>query len=257
MIELRTPAEIDEMRAAGRFVASVLEATRAASDVGVNLLELDALAHDMIRQAGAESCYIDYHPSFGGSPFGKVICTSVNDAALHGLPHDYRLKDGDLLSLDFAANVDGWVADSAVSFVVGTPRDEDLRLIEVCELALAAGIAAAQPGGKMGDVSSAIGDVARSAGFGVNLDFGGHGVGRTMHGDPHVPNDGRARRGYPLKPGLVFAIEPWLMHTTDEIYTDDDGWTLRSVDGSRAAHVEHTVAITADGPLVLTARDGA
>jgi methionyl aminopeptidase len=254
MIELRTPAEIDEMRAAGAFVASVLEATAAASAVGVNLLTLDKLAHDMIRRSGAVSSYIDYHPSFGASPFGKVICTSVNDAALHGLPHDYRLRDGDMISLDFAASVNGWVADSALTLIVGTPRDEDLRLIEVTEFALEAGIAAAVAGGRMGDVSAAIGSVAHGAGLAVNTDFGGHGVGRTMHGDPHVPNDGRANRGVPLRAGLVFAIEPWFMHTTGRIRTDSDGWTLRSVDGSRAAHVEHTVAITDDGPVVLTAR---
>jgi len=242
------------MHEAGRFVASVLQATAAASAVGVNLLELDALAHEMIRSRGAESSYIDYHPSFGGSPFGKVLCTSVNDAALHGLPHNYKLADGDIVSLDFAASVDGWVADSAVTIIVGTPSSDDQRLIQTVEDALAAGIAAAQPGGRMGDVSAAIGTVARAAGFGVNLDFGGHSVGRTMHGDLHVPNDGRPGRGFPLQPGLVFAIEPWLMHGTDRIYTDADGWTLRSLDGSRAAHVEHTVAITADGPLVLTAR---
>ena len=242
------------MHEAGRFVASVLTATAAASSVGVNLLSLDRLAASMIRERGAESCYVDYHPSFGGSPFGKVLCTSVNDAALHGLPHDYTLADGDLLSLDFAASIDGWVTDSALTIIVGTPRAEDVRLIATVEEALAAAIAAAQPGGRMGDVSAAIGTVARAAGFGVNLDFGGHGVGRTMHGDPHVPNDGRPGRGIPLRPGLVFAIEPWLMHGTDRIYTDPDGWTLRSLDGSRSAHVEHTVAITEDGPLVLTAR---
>ena len=122
MIELRTPAEIAQLRVAGEFVGRVLEATRDAAAVGVNLLELDALAHDMIRAEGAESCYIDYHPSFGGSPFGKVICTSVNDAVLHGLPHDYELQDGDLLSLDFAASIGGWVSDSALSIIVGTPR---------------------------------------------------------------------------------------------------------------------------------------
>jgi methionyl aminopeptidase len=254
MIELRTPAEIEQMRAAGAFVASVLEATTAAAAVGVNLLALDRLAHDMIRKAGAESCYIDYHPSFGGSPFGKVICTSVNDAALHGLPHDYTLEDGDLLSLDFAASVDGWVADSAVSFVVGTPREEDLRLIEVTSAALDAGIAAATVGNRIGDISGAIGEVARAAGFKVNTDFGGHGVGREMHGDPHIANDGRRGRGLPLRAGLVFAIEPWFMLGTDRIVTDDDGWTLRSRDGSRAAHFEHTVAITEDGPIVLSAR---
>jgi methionyl aminopeptidase len=254
VIELRTSAEIEQMKAAGSFVASVLEATRDAADVGVNLLELDALAHDMIRARGAESCYIDYHPSFGGSPFGKVICTSVNDGVLHGLPHNYVLRDGDLLSLDFAANVEGWVADSALSIVVGTPRDADLALITTTERALAAGIAAAVVGNKIGDISSAIGDVAHAARLKVNLDFGGHGVGRIMHGDPHIPNDGRAGRGLPLRPGLVFAIEPWFMHGTDKIYTDADGWTLRSKDGSRGAHAEHTVAVTESGPLVLTAR---
>ncbi|MGR2751484.1 type I methionyl aminopeptidase [Agromyces arachidis] len=254
MIELRTPAEIEQMRPAGRFVASVLEATSKAAAPGVNLLELDALAHDMIRDAGATSCYIDYHPSFGGSPFGKVICTSVNDAVLHGLPHDYALKDGDLLSLDFAASVDGWVSDSAISVVVGTPRDEDLRLIDTTRRALDAGIAAARPGNRIGDISRAIADVAKAEGLSINTDFGGHGVGRTMHGEPHVPNNGRPGRGLPLKPGLVIAIEPWFLHTTDRIFTDPDGWTLRSVDGSRGAHSEHTVAITDGDPLVLTQR---
>jgi methionyl aminopeptidase len=254
MIELRTSAEIDQMRPAGAFVASVLTSLSEAVSVGMNLLELDALAHRMIRDRGAESCYIDYHPSFGASPFGKVLCTSVNDAALHGLPFDYRIKDGDLVSLDFAASVDGWVADSAVSVVVGTARDEDLALIATTQRALDAGIAAAQAGNRVGDISAAIGAVAQEAGYGVNTDFGGHGVGRTMHGDPHIPNNGRPGRGFPLKPGLVFAIEPWLMLGTDRIFTDPDGWTLRSMDGSRAAHVEHTVAVTENGPVVLTAR---
>src|SRR5919206_187747 len=254
MIELRTPSEIEQMRPAGRFVSEVLTRLAGAADVGVNLLELDALAHEMIKERGAESCYIDYHPSFGASPFGKVLCTSVNDAVLHGLPHDYVLADGDLLSLDFACSVDGWVSDSAVSVVVGTPRPEDLRLIDTTTRALEAGIRAARTGHKIGDISAAIAKVARSDGYSVNTQFGGHGVGRTMHGDPHVPNDGRAGRGYPLRPGLVIAIEPWFLETTDEIYTDEDGWTLRSADGSRGAHMEHTVAITADGPLVLTDR---
>lgn len=254
MIELRTPAQIEQMKPAGAFVASVLTALEAKAAVGVNLLELDALAHQMIRDRGAESCYIDYHPSFGASPFGKVLCTSVNDAVLHGLPYDYVLQDGDLLSVDFAASVDGWVSDSALSVIVGTPRAEDVRLIETTTRALEAGIAAAQAGNRIGDISAAIGDVARAAGLGINLQFGGHGVGRTMHGEPHVPNDGKAHRGFPLQPGLVIAIEPWFLHTTDEIFTDPDGWTLRSADGSRGAHMEHTVAITSDGPLVLTQR---
>jgi methionyl aminopeptidase len=254
MIELLTPTQIDEMRPAGKFVASVLTAVSEAADVGVDLLDLDALAHEMIRKRGAESCYIDYHPSFGAMPFGKVLCTSVNDAVLHGLPHAYKLRDGDLVSLDFAASVDGWVCDSAVSVVVGTPREEDVRLIAHAQEALDAAIAVAHAGNKVGDISAAIGEVGRSHGLKVNTQFGGHGVGRTMHGDPHVANDGRAGRGFPLKPGLVIAIEPWFLHTTDEIVMDEDGWTIRSADGSRGAHVEHTIAITDGDPIVMTAR---
>src|SRR6476469_1391489 len=254
MIELRTPTEIEQMRPAGRFVAEVLDALMDAADVGVNLLDLDLLAHRMIKDRGAESCYIDYHPSFGASPFGKVLCTSVNDAVLHGLPHDYVLRDGDLLSVDFAAAVDGWVSDSALSVVVGTPDPADLALIDTATRALDAGIGAAQAGSRIGDISAAIAAVARADGLSINTDFGGHGVGRPMHGDPHVPNTGRPGRGYPLKPGLVIAIEPWFLQTTDVLYTDPDGWTLRSGDGSRGAHMEHTIAITEDGPLVLTAR---
>ena len=254
MIEYRSPAEIEQMRPAGRFVADVLTALVDRADVGVNLLELDELAHRMITERGAESCYIDYHPSFGASPFGKVLCTSVNDAVLHGLPHDYVLADGDLLSVDFAASVDGWVADSAVSVVVGNQRPEDLRLIQTTQEALAAGIGVARAGGRVGDISFAIAQVARNAGYKINTDFGGHGVGRTMHGDPHIANDGRRGRGLVLRPGLVIAIEPWFCQSTDKIYTDPDGWTLRSRDGSRGAHSEHTIAVTEGDPIVLTAR---
>lgn len=254
VIELKTPAEIEEMRPAGAFVASVLKALREKADVGVNLLDLDAMVHKMIVDAGAISCYIDYHPSFGASPFGKVLCTSVNDAVLHGLPHDYVLQDGDLLSVDFAAKVNGWVADSAISFVVGSASPEDERLIRATEEALAAAIAVAVVGNKIGDISAAIGKVAAEYGYTPNLQFGGHGVGREMHGAPHVPNDGRAGRGMRLRPGLTIAIEPWFMIGTDELKTDADGWTLRSVDGSRGAHSEHTVAITEEGPLILTSR---
>jgi methionyl aminopeptidase len=256
MIELRTTNEINEMRAAGEFVSSTLAALQARAAVGVNLLELDAFAHELIRRRGAESCYLDYAPSFGSGPFGYVLCTSVNDAVLHGKPHSYRLQDSDLLTLDFAANVDGWVADAAISIVVGTPREEDLELIRLTERALEAGIAAAVIGNKTGDISHAIGSVAAEAGLRVNTEFGGHGVGRTMHGDPPVPNAGRPGRGYPLKEGLVIAIEPWFMRGTDKLRVDPDGWTLRSADGSRTAHSEHTVAITADGPITLTKRLG-
>lgn len=255
MIELRTRAEVEAMRPAGRFVAHVLRELAARARVGVNLLALEQAARAMVAERGAVSCYVDYHPSFGARPFGNVLCTSVNDAVLHGLPHDYVLRDGDVVSLDVAAAVDGWVTDSALTLIVGTPRPADLRLIATVERALEAGIAAAQPGGRIGDISAAIAGVARAAGYGVNTQFGGHGVGRTMHEEPHVPNDGVAGRGVQLRPGLVIAIEPWFLAATDQIVMDPDGWTLRSADGSRGAHAEHTVAITADGPLVLTARD--
>jgi methionyl aminopeptidase len=255
MIELRSRDEIEAMRPAGRFVAAVLMELVERTKVGINALELNRIAHAMIQEQRATSCYIGYHPSFGAMPFGKVLCVSVNDAVLHGLPHDLRLRDGDLVSLDFAAEVDGWVADSSITIPVGTPRDEDLRQIETAERALAAGIAAAQPGNRLGDISAAVGGVIRDAGYQVNTAFGGHGVGRVMHGPPEVPNDGVAGRGLALRPGLVIAIEPWFLAGSPEILIDRDGWTIRSVDGSRGVHVEHTVAITADGPLVLTARD--
>ena len=165
-------------------------------------------------------------------------------------------NDDDRVSLDLAISVDGWVADSAVSFVVGKdPDPEDLRIIKCTEEALAAAIDVAKPGNRLGDISNTIGDVAREYGYPINLEFGGHGVGHIMHGDPHVPNDGRAHHGYKLREGLVIAIEPWFLKTTDEIFQDPkDGWTLRASDGSRGAHSEHTIAITENGPIVFTDR---
>ncbi len=254
MIELRSRAEVEAMRPAGRFVADVLTALAPEVRVGVNLLELDRIAHAMIRERGASSCYIDYHPSFGAMPFGKVLCTSVNDAVLHGLPRDYTVRDGDVVSLDFAAEVEGWVADSAITVIAGKPRPVDVRMIETAERALAVGIAAARPGGRIGDISAAVGAVILDAGYAVNTAFGGHGVGRTMHQEPDVPNDGRAARGPALSPGLVIAIEPWFAAGNGDIVMDRDGWTIRSADRTRGVHAEHTVAITADGPLVLTER---
>jgi methionyl aminopeptidase len=254
VIELRSRDEVEAMRPAGRFVAEVIVALEAAVRPGVSLLELDALAHRMIRDRGAVSCYIDYHPSFGAMPFGKVLCTSVNDAVLHGLPNPYRLREGDNVGLDFAAEVDGWVADSAITVPVGMPTREDARMIETAERALAAGIAAAQAGNRIGDISAAIGAVINGAGYPVNTSFGGHGVGRTMHESPDVPNWGEPGRGAQLRPGLVIAIEPWFVAGNGQIRIDEDGWTIRSTDRSRGVHAEHTVAITADGPVVLTDR---
>jgi methionyl aminopeptidase len=253
VVELKTPAEIEAMRQPGRVVATALQEMRKNAAVGVSLAELDQLARDVLAEHGATSPFLGYQPSFADTPFPGVICSSVNDVALHGIPGPYRLADGDLVSIDFGATLNGWTGDSAISFTVGTPRAADLRLIETAERALAAGIAAARPGGRLGDVSAAIGAIARAAGYGLHTDYGGHGVGHTMHEAPSVPNDGKAGRGMKLEPGLVIAIEPWFMAGGHDSYRiDDDGWTLRSGDGSQAAHVEHTVAVTVGGPQILT-----
>jgi methionyl aminopeptidase len=254
MIELKSPAEIERMHTTGQFIAQVLSELRELVDVGVNLLDLEHHVRGRIRQRGAQSCYWDYAPSFGNGPFRNVICLSVNDAVLHGLPHDYALRDGDVLSMDLAVGIDGWVADSARTVIVGTPADEDLRLVRATEEALTAGIEAARPGNRLGDVSAAIEAVATAYRYPVNTEFGGHGLGRTMHEDPHVPNKGRSGRGLKLQAGMTLALEPWFARTTDRIVFDHDGWTIRSADGSRTAHSEHTVAITEGGPLVLTRR---
>jgi methionyl aminopeptidase len=254
MVELKTDTSIEAMDAAGRIVGRTLTAVRDAADVGVSLLELDKVARRVLSEAGAGSPFLGYRPSFAPTPFPAVICASVNDAIVHGIPDRYRLRDGDLVSIDCGAELDGWAGDSAISFVVGEPRAEDLRLIETAERALAAGIEAAIVGNRIGDIAHAIGSVCRSAGYGIMDDFGGHGVGRRMHEDPPVPNEGRPGRGLPLRHGMVLAIEPMLIAGgTDGYHAAPDGWTLRTNDGSRAAHTEHTVAITEGGPRILTA----
>ncbi|MER6735784.1 type I methionyl aminopeptidase [Streptomyces puniciscabiei] len=255
MVELKTDTSIDAMHAAGQVVARALTAVRSAAGVGVSLLELDEVAREVLREAGASSPFLGYRPSFAPTPFPAVICASVNDAIVHGIPTPHRLRDGDLVSIDCGATLDGWAGDSAISFTVGRPRPADLRLIETAELALAAGIEAAVPGNRIGDIAHAVGRICRSAGYGIPDGFGGHGIGRRMHEDPDVPNEGRPGRGLPLRPGMVLAIEPMLIASgKDAYYAAPDGWTLRTSDGSRAAHVEHTVAITETGPRVLTER---
>ncbi|MGK5629340.1 type I methionyl aminopeptidase [Streptomyces sp. URMC 123] len=253
MVEIKTDTALEAMREAGRVVAHALAAVREAAGVGVSLRELDEAARTVLAEAGARSPFLGYQPSFAPVPFPGVICASVNDAVVHGIPGDQRLRDGDLVSIDCGAELDGWTGDAAVSFVVGTPRPGDLELIAATQRALDAGIAAATAGQRIGDISHAIGTVAREARCGMPRDFGGHGIGRRMHEDPHVPNRGRPGRGFPLRPGLTLAIEPMLMAGgSDDYRTDADGWTLRTADGSRAAHIEHTVAVTEEGPRILT-----
>lgn len=253
MVELKTPGEIDAMREAGRIVAQALHAVTKHATPGTLLTELDDIAATVIHEAGATSSFLHYHPPFAPTPYPAVVCASVNDAIVHGIPGRHRLRDGDLLSIDCGAYFDGWAGDSAVSFTVGRPNPADTALIDTTRAALQAGIAAAVPGNRLGDIGHAIRSTATAAGYGVLDDFGGHGIGRRMHEDPHVPNAGRPGRGLPLRPGLVLALEPMFIAGGDGRYrTAADGWTLHSVDGSRAAHAEHTIAITEEGPRILT-----
>ena len=253
MIELKTSGEIEAMREAGRVVATVHARVRDHATAGVSLRELDELAREIISGAGAGSSFLGYHPSFGATPYPGVICTSVNGVMLHGLPTAYRLRDGDLLSLDCGAYLDGWHADAAVSFTIGHARQDDLTLIGTAERMLSAGIAAVVPGARMGDIGHAMSRIGRAAGYGIQNDFAGHGIGRAMHEAPFVPNEERPGRGLRLRPGLVIAIEPSLMAGGGDDYRmASDGWSLCTGDDSRAAHVEHTVAITEDGPVILT-----
>ncbi len=255
MIEILNRQEMDRARVTGALVADILQTAKSRTTVGTNLLDIDDWTKTMIAQAGAQSCYVDYAPPFGRGPFGHYICTSVNDAVLHGLPHDYALADGDLVTLDLAVSKDGIAADSAISFLVGESRPrESVALIDTTERALRAGIAAAGPGARIGDLSAAIGSVLAAAGYRINTEFGGHGIGSTMHQEPHVSNAGRPGRGFALRPGLLLALEPWVMVDTAQLVTDADGWTLRSATGCRTAHSEHTIAITDDGAEILTRR---
>lgn len=253
MIEILNHTQLGRAKDSGALVGNILQSMKRRATVGTNLLDIDRWTREMIEEAGASSCYVDYAPSFGRGPFGHYICTSVNDAVLHGLPHNYALADGDLLTLDLAVILNGIAADAAISFVVGGRQAAaDLALIETTERALAAGIAAAGPGARLGDISHAIGTVLDQGGYPINVEFGGHGIGSTMHQDPHVANTGRPGRGYKLRPGLLLALEPWVMTDTAELVTDPDGWTLRSATGCRTAHTEHTIAITDDGAEILT-----
>ncbi|MDQ0756915.1 type I methionyl aminopeptidase [Arthrobacter sp. B3I4] len=253
MIEILNSAELDRARETGALVGRILQTVKSRTAAGTNLLEIDRWTRDLIAVAGAESCYVDYAPPFGRGPFGHYICTAVNDAVLHGLPYDYAVADGDLLTLDLAVCKAGIAADAAISFVVGgSGPAESVAMIEATERALSAGIAAARPGARIGDISAAIGSVLSAAGYPINTEFGGHGIGSTMHQDPHVPNTGRAGRGFTLRPGLMLALEPWVMADTATLITDADGWTLRSATGCRTAHSEHTIAITEDGSEILT-----
>ncbi|MEV5746473.1 type I methionyl aminopeptidase [Actinoallomurus sp. NPDC052308] len=252
MVTLRSRAEIERMRAAGQVVGETLRRVTDAVRPGVSLAELDAIAVACLKEHGARSSFLDYHPSWAPMPYPGVLCLSVDDVIVHGLPDGRVLEAGEILSIDFGAEVDGYHGDAAVTVPVGEVDDEARRLMETTRAALRAAIEAAVPGGRMGDVGYAVETIAGP--YGLLDGYGGHGVGTAMHEDPHVPNRGRPGRGLRLREGLVIAIEPMLIESgVCEGRTLADGWSVATVDGSRAAHFEHTIAITADGPLVLTA----
>ena len=254
MIELKSPAEFEAMRAAGLVVADALGKVTAAVRAGVSTAELDELAEQTIRDAGAVPSFQGYHG------FPATICASVNDQIVHGIPsHEQVLADGDLISVDCGAILDGWHGDSAVTVAVGTVPTEDLELSEATRRSMLAGIEAVRPGGRLTDVSHAVetsvhaSEAEHGRTYGIIREYGGHGIGSAMHMEPFLPNFGKPGRGPRLRVGMAIAIEPMLTLGTEDSRELADGWTVVTADASRAAHWEHTVAITEDGPWVLTA----
>jgi methionyl aminopeptidase len=254
--EHKSTEQFGLMREAGLVVARALGDMRAAVAPGVSTADLDDVARAVLAEAGATSSFLNY--DIGSGPYPAVICASVNDRIVHGIPStDEVLRDGDLISIDFGAIVDGWHGDSAITVAVGDVSDEAVALSAACEASLWDGLAQARAGGRLGDISNAVERSVHEAGeYGIVAGYGGHGIGSRMHMDPHVLNYGRARTGPRLTAGMALAIEPMLTLGARDTRELDDGWTVSTADGSLAAHWEHTVAILADGPWVLTAVDG-
>ena len=252
MIIYKSPDEVDRMRKAGRIVAGTIERVLRAVEPGVTTAELDRVAEDYIRERGATPSFLGY----GRPPFPASICTSINDEIVHGIPSPRRaVKDGDLLKLDFGAIWEGFHADSAVTVIVGEPPSAEAeKLVRVTEDALEAGISQIRAGGRLSDIGAAVQQVAEGAGFSVVREYVGHGIGRSLHEEPQIPNYGEPGRGPLMKPGLVIAVEPMVNVGGWETRLLADDWTVVTDDGSLSAHFEHTIAVTEDGPEVLTAR---
>ena len=246
----KTPDQVRAMRRAGLVVARTLAEIKAAIEPGVTPVDLDQIAARLIRDAGATPSFLGYH----GYP--ATICTSVNDVVVHGIPNDRPLRPGDVISVDCGAVVDGWHGDAAVTVAVGDLEEPVAALVAACESSLVAGIGAMVPSGRLGDIGSAVQTSVESSGaYGILTDFTGHGIGRAMHEEPFVPNYRTRRRGPKLDTGVVLAVEPMITLGAPEVRVDGDGWTVRTVDGSVSAHVEHTIAVTPHGPWVLTSLD--
>jgi methionyl aminopeptidase len=254
-VTIKRSEEIGRMRRAGTILAGILDVLRAEIRPGVSTAHLDAIAERMIREAGAVPSFKGYGHS---PPFPGSICTSINDEVVHGIPSaTRRLSEGDLISVDIGCIVDGWHADCARTWTVGAAPRRVTGLIEATRRALDAGIAAATPGNRLGDIGNAIESIARLEGYGIVRPFVGHGIGTSMHEEPQVPNYGRPGTGLRIEPGMCFAIEPMFNLGGDEVYVEDDGWTVRTADGSLSAHFEDTIVVSEAGPRILTAHDGA
>ena len=251
MIVLKSREEIDRMRAASAVVAEVLATLREHVKAGVSTAELDSISEELIAKRRAKSAFKGYVVQ--GRTFPATVCISINDEVVHGVPSKRRvLKDGDIVGLDFGVSIDGYFGDAAITVAVGAVTPEAKRLMDTTKAALEAGIEAVRPGNYIGDVSGAIQDVAEGAGYSLVREFVGHGIGRKLHEDPQVPNYRTGTRGVRMQEGLVLAIEPMVNAGRPEVYVRDDGWTAATRDGRLSAHFEHSVAVTADGPYILT-----
>jgi methionyl aminopeptidase len=250
MIIRKSPREIEKIAAAGALVAETIARVGEAIAPGVTTAELDDVAGEFIRERGG----IPTSEGYKGYP--RAICISPNEIVVHGIPGAYVVGDGDVVTIDVGVTLDGYIADSAYTFGVGDVDPETQRLLDVAQEALAAGIAEARPGNRVGDISHAVQVVVEDAGFSVVRSLVGHGVGRYYHEDPHIPNFGQPGRGPRLSDGMTIAIEPMITAGSSEVVVAGDGWTISTSDGSMSAHFEHTVAITGDGPRILTPRVG-
>jgi methionyl aminopeptidase len=246
-IMIKTPQEIEKMRRSGQILRQVHEALKPLVVAGATTQDLENAANARIESFGAKAAFKGYHG------FPAALCTSLNDQVVHGMPNQNTvLKDGDILSIDCGVIVDGFYSDAAVTYAIGTPNAKTKRLLAVTQASLEAAIQEAVPGGRLFDISATVQEMCEAEGFGVVKEFVGHGIGRAMHEDPQVPNFGTRGKGPRLKAGMVLAIEPMINAGGAEVKVLKDGWTAVTVDGSYSAHFEHTVAITKDGPLVLT-----
>jgi methionyl aminopeptidase len=251
-IFLKTQPQIDLMRKAGQIVAQTLDMLSERVKPGVTTAELDRLAYDFIRSQGAVPSFKGYKPWKDVMAFPGSICASVNEEIVHGIPGPRRLEEGDIIAIDCGAIYRGWHGDSACTVAVGEVSEEKKRLLAATQEALNVGVGMARPGVRIGDLSSAIEDYIRAQGYGTPREYGGHGIGKSLWEEPSVPNIGQPKKGVTLKPGMVIAIEPMLNMGTDETAVMPDRWTVSTLDGQPSAHFEHTVAITENGPDILT-----